>query len=82
MGRTGSRIPPVGGLTWEDVKAMLETEGAKNALYDQNLDGKIDDVFNFTRVIAASDSKDKRGHYVCDGTDDQEEINKAIADLG
>jgi len=42
MGRTGSRIPPVGGLTWEDVKAKLETEGAKNKAYDSDVDGVFD----------------------------------------
>jgi len=34
-----------------------------------------------TRVIAAADSKVKKGHYVCDGSDDQNEINQAIMDL-
>jgi parallel beta-helix repeat protein len=36
-----------------------------------------------TRIVAASDSLDKsRADYVCDGVDDQAEINSAIADLG
>ena len=35
-----------------------------------------------TLIVAASDSKDtSRADYVCDGTDDQEEINQAISDL-
>ena len=35
-----------------------------------------------TRIVAASNSLDKtRADYVCDGTDDQEEIQKAIDDL-
>jgi parallel beta-helix repeat protein len=35
-----------------------------------------------TRVVAASNSVDKsRAHYVCDGVDDQVEINKAIQDV-
>ena len=70
-----------GGITWEDVKAKLETEGGKNVQYDTDLDGKIDDVFVQTRVVAAADSKDKRGHYVCDGAADETEINQAIQDL-
>ena len=70
-----------GGITWADVKAKLESEGSKNVQYDANLDGKVDDVFVPTRVVAATDSKDKRGHYVCDGTADESEINQAIQDL-
>jgi parallel beta-helix repeat protein len=36
-----------------------------------------------TRIVAASNSLDRtRADYVCDGADDQEEINAAIADLG
>ena len=35
-----------------------------------------------TRVIAASDSIIKKGHYICDGVDDHAEINQAIQDLG
>ena len=71
-----------GGLSWSEIKSKLETEtDYKIKPYDSNLDGKIDDTMNFTRVVAASDSKDKRGHYACDGTDDQVEINQAIQDL-
>ena len=70
-----------GGITWADVKAKLESAGSKNKQYDANLDGKVDDIFVPTRVVAATDSKDKRGHYVCDGSDDQNEINQAISDL-
>ena len=70
-----------GGITWTEVKAKLESEGSKNVQYDANLDGKVDDVFVQTRVVAATDSKDKRGHYVCDGTADETEINQAIQDL-
>jgi len=67
--------------SWAEVKAKLESEGSKNKQYDANLDGKVDDVFVQTRVVAATDSKDKRGHYVCDGTADETEINQAIQDL-
>ena len=67
--------------SWAEVKAKLESEGSKNVQYDANLDGKVDDIFVLTRVVAATDSKDKRGHYVCDGSDDQNEINQAISDL-
>jgi len=43
MSRTGSRIPPVGGLTWEDVKSKLETEtDYKIKPYDDDLDGALD----------------------------------------
>jgi len=35
-----------------------------------------------TLIVAASDSKDtSRADYVCDGTNDEEEINQAISDL-
>ena len=68
-------------VSWSEVKAKLESEGSKNKQYDANLDGKVDDIFVPTRVVAATDSKDKRGHYVCDGSDDQNEINQAISDL-
>jgi len=68
-------------VSWAEVKAKLESEGSKNVQYDANLDGKVDDVFVQTRVVAAADSKDKRAHYVCDGSDDQNEINQAITDL-
>lgn len=39
------------------------------------------EAYDFTRVVSASNSIDKRGHYKCDGTDDQEEINNAISDI-
>jgi len=67
--------------SWSEVKAKLESEGSKNKQYDANLDGKVDDIFVPTRVVAATDSKDKRAHYVCDGTADETEINQAIQDL-
>jgi len=70
-----------GGITWEEAKAKLESEGSMNVQYDANLDGKVDDIFVLTRVVAATDSKDKRGNYICDGSDDQNEINQAILDL-
>jgi len=41
MGRTGSRIPPV-GISWEEIKSKLESEGAKNKAYDSDLDGVFD----------------------------------------
>jgi parallel beta-helix repeat protein len=43
----------------------------------------IGGVRSTTKVVAASDSIDKsRADYVCDGTDDQAEINAAITALG
>jgi len=41
MGRAGSRIPSV-GITWEEIKSKLETEGAKNKAYDSDVDGVFD----------------------------------------
>jgi len=56
---------------WPD---KIEIDGSQLA--------KANDVIvTATRVVAASDSKDKRSHYACDGTDDQVEINQAIQDL-
>jgi len=43
MGRAGSRIPSV-GISWDEIKSKLETEGAKNKAYDTDLDGKIDEI--------------------------------------
>ena len=31
--------PPRGGLTWSDIKKLLEIEGSKNKAYDDNIDG-------------------------------------------
>ena len=56
---------------WPD---KIEIDGSQLA--------KANDVIvTATKVVAASDSKDKRSHYACDGTDDQVEINQAIQDL-
>jgi len=45
----------------------------------QGGDGTMKFPMGATVVVAASDSKNKAGaHYVCDGTDDQEEIQAAI----
>jgi len=41
MGRTGSRIPPV-GISWEEIKSKLESEGSKNKAYDSDVDGVFD----------------------------------------
>ena len=30
------------GITWEEVKNKLETEGAKNKAYDSDVDGVLD----------------------------------------
>jgi len=39
------------------------------------------EVYDHTRVVSASNSVEARGHYRCDGTDDQVEINQAISDI-
>ncbi len=45
-------------------------------------DGLLKFPMGATVVVAAADSKNKAAaHYVCDGTDDQEEINAAIQSL-
>jgi len=45
-------------------------------------DGLLKFPMGATVIIAAANSKNKAGaHYVCDGTDDQEEINDAIQSL-
>jgi len=41
MGRTLNRIPAA-GITWDDVKAKLESEGAFNVKYDLDKDGYFD----------------------------------------
>ncbi len=68
-------------ISWTGVKSKLQSEGSKNKEYDSDLDSKIDDVFVQTRVVAATDSKDTRGHYSCDGSADESEINQAVQDL-
>jgi len=122
----------VAGITWEDVKAKLESVGSKNYQYDSDLDAIVDlaaipdtltgkdadtvDGYHaglsdgqvavlpsateghvlrrgataweagtakyaraVTLVVAASDSKDTtNADYVCDGVNDQIEIQAAI----
>jgi len=66
--------------------ADVKTSGDKGYAEEWNKDHVIDDDSkpkNFTTlIVAASNSKDtSRADYVCDGVDDQEEINAAIAAL-
>jgi len=78
------------GSSWTQVsqEGSLFFNDADNSIYFydgtqwQKLGGGEGPKTVATRIVAASDSPDKnRAHYICDGTDDQEEINQAIIDV-
>ena len=78
------------GSAWQTVseEGDLFYNDADNSLYFydgtewQKLGGGGGPKAVATRIVAASDSLDtSRADYVCDGTDDQEEINDAINEV-
>jgi len=69
-------------ITHLAVKSAGEIGTAEEWNADHVVTGELLNRTVYTLVVAASDSKDTdRADYVCDGTDDEVQINQAITDL-
>jgi len=56
------------GITWEEVKSKLETEGAKNKQYDSDLDAIID-LAAIPDTLTGKDADSVDGHHAGTGAD-------------